>query len=286
MKSLVMPVVGLANVGKSTIINALMGDKVSIVTHKPHTTRSMVFGSKKMQGAEILFVDTPGIEKVSTKLGSLIFNSMKDYLSSLEEMLLVLDACNPRIEKFADVVSKSVVVLNKIDRVRKPKLLPIIHQLQELGAKEVFMVSANSGDGMQQLMDYLRMRVDHSAQKEKGSLYVEDVAQYACECVREKILVQFEKEIPYKIWIHTKEVHVPENSAWKIVLRIVVPKASYKPILLGKGGLQMKAIGTAARVELCAKLKQPGFLGMEIAVDEQLWQRDHVYEQLGWKTPK
>jgi|GEM_PF-2778238 len=286
MKSLVMPVVGLPNVGKSTIINALMGDKISIVTHKPHTTRSMIFGAKKTSDTEILFVDTPGIENVSTKLGSLIFKSMKQYLSSLDEMLLVLDATNPRLDQFDEVICKSVVVLNKIDRVRKPKLLPIIEQLQNLGAKEIFMVAANSGDGMNELSQYLSKRAEGAIEHKTGSLYVEDIAQFACECVREKILMHFEQEIPYKIWIYPKSVNVSENSSWKISLCIVVPKQSYKPILLGKGGQQIKTIGTAARVELCAKLKQPGYLDLEIVVDEKLWQKDLVYEQLGWKNRK
>lgn len=283
MKSLIMPIVGLPNVGKSTIINALMGEKVSIVTHKKHTTRTMNFGAKRSGDAEILFVDTPGIEDVQQKLGSMIFKSMKQYMASLDQMLLVLDASKPDIEKFQDYISKSIVVLNKIDRVRKPKLLPIINRLQELGAKQVFLISANSGDGIKELAAYLEDYKQTGFETEHGSMHSFDIGEYACECVREKILTQFEQEIPYKVFVCPKTVEVQENSAWKIIVQIIVPKKSYKPILLGKHGQQIKEIGIAARTEISAKLKQPGFLGLEIVVDEDLWKKDYVYQKLGWK---
>ena len=286
MRSLIMPVVGLPNVGKSTIINALMGKKVSIVTHKPHTTRSMIFGLRQLSGAEILFVDTPGFEQVKTKLGTMIFNSMNEYIKNLEEMMLVLNAANPQIEKFSHLVPRSIVVLNKIDYVRKPKLLPIIQQLQDLEAKQVFLVCAQSGDGIQDLANYLDIQADTSMKTPEGSLYIEDIAAYACECVREKILMQFDKEIPYKVWVYPKSVKIPKESAWNIMLNIVVPKRTYKAILLGKNGQNIKSIGMASRIELSAKLRQSGYLGLEIVIDEKLWQKDHVYEQLGWQNPK
>lgn len=283
MKSLVMPIIGLPNVGKSSIINALLGDKVSIVTHKKHTTRSFVFGAKRKSDAEILFVDTPGIEKVETKLGNMIFHSMKDYLAHTEEVLLILDANKPQIEDFADIMPKSIVVLNKVDLIRKPKLLPIIARLQELGAKEIFMTAANSGEGIKDLAKYLESRMVEAPETKYGSLFEEDIAAFACECVREKILMQCEKEIPYKVWVQPKFVHIPKNSAWKLTLKIIVPKDSYKPILIGARASRLKAIGTAVRTELSTKLKQPGFLGLEVVVDKNLWEKDFVYQQLGWK---
>lgn len=287
MKSLVLPVVGLPNVGKSTLMNALLGKKVSIVTHKKHTTRSLIFGSKEFESTQILFVDTPGFEKVNTKLGTVIFDNMKEYLKTLDEMILVLEATNPCIEKFAESIPKSIVVLNKIDRVRKPKLLPIIDQLQRLGAKAIFLISANSGDGVNDLKDYLatHSKITDVEEMEVKEPYNEDLVAFACECVREKILTQFEKEIPYKVWIEPLSHSIPKNSAWNLALKIVVPKKNYKPILLGKKGDVIKSIGIAARTEIAAKLNQPGYLSLQIVVDEDLWKKKYVYEQLGWSKP-
>ncbi|MFA6089806.1 MAG: GTPase Era [Candidatus Woesearchaeota archaeon] len=281
MKSLVMPVVGLPNVGKSTIINAVLGRKVSIVTHKPHTTRSMIFGTKQFDGAEVVFVDTPGIQKVNTKLGNMIFESMKEYLLQQDEVLLILDASRPEIEKFESIIPKSIIVLNKIDRLRKPKLLPLVQKLKEMGAKEVFFTSANLGDGIAELSEYLKNKMQDEEEHDFSTV-PEDVAYFACECVREKILVQFDEEIPYKVWIEPVSIKLPKDSAWHIELNIVVPKASYKPMLLGKKGECIKSIGVAARAELTAKFKQSGYLGLKIIVDEKLWNKDYVYSRLGW----
>jgi len=281
MKSLIMPVVGLPNVGKSSLINAILGRKVSIVTHKRHTTRSMIFGSQRYEGAEVVFVDTPGIGQVDTKLGRMIFNSMKEYLASLDEMLLVLDARKPEIEKFEEIIPKSIVVLNKIDHVSKPKLFPIIQKLQDLNVKAVFFTSANSGDGVEPLREFLKDRIKDEPEHSYDPT-PEDVVSFACECVREKILVQFEKEIPYKIWVEPSVVKLEKNSAWRLELNIYVPKASYKPIMLGKNAQILKAIGIAVRAELSAKIGHSGYLGLKIIVDEKLWQRDYVYQKLGW----
>lgn len=281
MKSLIMPVVGLPNVGKSSLMNAILGRKVSIVTHKRHTTRSMIFGTQRYEDAEVVFVDTPGISKVNTKLGTLIFNSMKEYLSSLDEMLLILDASKPEIEKFEELIPKSIVVLNKIDKVHKPKLFPIIERLKELNVKAVFFTSANSGDGIEPLAQYLKNKIQDE-EEHNFEMAPEDIAAFACECVREKILMQFDQEIPYKIWVEAPVVKLPSESAWRLELNIYVPKASYKPMLLGKNGQQIKSVGVAVRAELSSKLGQSGYLGLKIIVDEKLWERDYVYQKLGW----
>lgn len=280
--NLIFPIVGLPNVGKSTIINALLGHKISIVTHKANTTRTIIYGSQNFNGAEVLFVDTPGFSNVKTKLGAMIFDSMKDYLDGLDEMILVLDAANPQIEKFASVISKSIVILNKIDYLRKPKLLPIIAQLQSLGAIEVFLISALFQDGMADLKSYIQARCADIPTQAMNPVDV-DIKEYACECVREKLLTMLNEEIPYKIFVEAKEVHVPKDSAWRIMLNIVVPKKSYKPIILGKKSAMIKAIGIAARTEISLKLMQTGFLGLQIMVDEKLWEKAETYAKLGWK---
>ena len=280
MKSLVMPVVGMPNVGKSTIVNAILGDKVSIVTHKPHTTRSLIMGAKKYSDAEVVFVDTPGIGTLKSKLGLMITKSMQEYLNKLDEMILVLDASFPRIERFAQFVSKSIIVLNKIDRVHKPKLLPLINNLKELGAKEIFLISAKSGDGLKELTEYLHKRSLLSVDG-PYDLPKEDIVHFAAECVREKILLQCQQEVPHNIWVEPTYVKFNKDSAWNIGMNIIVPKKAYKSIIIGKGGESLKKIGMAARIELSMKLKQSGHLQLEVVLDEDLWKKDHVYQKLG-----
>ena len=282
MKALFLPVVGLPNVGKSTLINSLLGKKVSIVTHKPHTTRSLITTNDKHEGYEVFFIDTPGIEKVTTKLGRVIYDSMCEYVDDAESLLLVLDANNPSLNYFEKIISKSVVVINKVDAIRKPKLLPLIDELYKKGAKEIFMISAKTGDGLEALKDFLKITAESEEEVPSFGEFHEDIVSYACECVREKILVQADEEVPYNILIEPVKARVPLNSAWHISLKIIVPKESYKPILIGKKGSFLKAIGTAVRLELSAKLKQPGFLNLQVSCQPKLWELDSTYQKLGW----
>lgn len=280
MKCITLPIVGLPNVGKSTLMNMLVGEKISAVSHKKHTTRMIQFGAKTVNDVQVLLVDTPGFENVKTKLGGMVFSSMKKYLEEAEEMLLVLDAAYPSLEKMGQYVSKSVVVLNKIDLLRKPKLLTLIAELRDLGAKEIFMISARTGDGVDELFDYLTTHNNFIDIEEEQQ--VDDLRHFVCECVREKIFERCDQEIPYKVWIEPEVFTVPPSSAWEIHLRIVVPKDTYRPILLGKKGEMIKSIGIAARMEISSRLRQPGHLGLKIVVDEKLWKKDDVYKRLGW----
>lgn len=285
MAKISIPIVGLPNVGKSTLLNSLMGEKVSIVTHKPHTTRSIQFLSKDLDGAEVVFADTPGLDKVSNKLGTVIYNNMQSYLKSLDSMMLVLDSSNPRFESFIPYIDKSIVVLNKIDHVRKHKLLPIISSISKLNPIQVFCVCAKTGYGVKDILSYLKEaslldKVEDDFAQEYFSK--EDILTYACEVVREKILLQFEQEVPYNVFIKVKNYLLPKQSAWKLYLDIVVPKDSYKPILIGKKCDRLKNIGRAARLEISMKLRQPGFLGLQVVVDENLWKKGETYTSLGW----
>lgn len=285
MKILNMPIIGLPNVGKSSLLNALMGKKVSIVTHKPHTTRTINCVKKDIDDYEIRFIDTPGIEKIDNKLGKIIYKNMQSYLKSLDNMMLVLDATKLRLEIFSEYIERSIVVINKIDYLRKPKLLPIIERIKSFNPREVFCICAKTGDGVEEILDYLQENECFiEAQFEKVEKFDEqEILQYACECVREKILLKFEQEIPYNVFIKVVDYAIHKESAWNIALDIVVPKASYKPIIIGKKAENLKIIGQAVRLELSSKIKQPGYLKLNLVVDDNIWKKQETYSMLGWK---
>lgn len=283
-----MPIIGKANSGKSTLINAIFKEKVSIVTPKPHTTRTLIFNAKRSDNAEIMLIDTPGIGKVDTDLGKVIYKSMQEYVNDAEEMLLVLDVTREIPSEFEKFIEKSIVVLNKIDLIRKPKLLPIIERITRFNPKQIFLISAKSGDGVQDLVDYLKESAllceDIAGDISNEPSCTKDIVAYACECVREKILNTMDQEIPYKVFIEVEKVQIPENSNWDIRLKIVVPRERYKPMLIGKSGSQIKIIGEAARKELISYFKRPGFLGLKVVVNEKLWESAETYAKLGWES--
>jgi GTP-binding protein Era len=281
MRSCTIPIVGLPNVGKSTLMNSLVGDKISTITNKPHTTQSLINANKIFGDTQCIFVDTPGFEKVDTKLSKLIFALMKQYLSNLDKMLLVIDARAPKLHIFQDYIHKSIVVINKIDLVRKPKLLPLIANLQQFNPIEIFMVSARSGDGVDELSKYISQYIVQNAH-EDVQFQPQNIEDFACACVREKILQLFDQEIPYKVWIEPQYVHVPKNSAWKMTLNIIVPKINYKPMFLANHGAIMRSIGSSARMEIGMKLQQPGYLKLNIVVDKRLWEKNKIYQKLCW----
>lgn len=287
-KSLDIPIIGLPNVGKSTLLNALFGEKISIVTNKPHTTRTIDAFHKKFEDVVLDIVDTPGIKKTNSKLGKVIFRNMQSYLKSLDRMILVLDCNNLMLDIFSDFINKSIVVVNKIDNLRKPKLLPILNQISLLNPIKVFCVCARTGDGVEDLLGYLKGEISYEEASDfeimESAFDSEVILSYATECVREKMLLTFDQEIPYNVVIKVREAGVFKESAWRIFLDIIVPKESYKPIIIGKKGENLKNIGEMVRLELACKIKQPGFLGLNVVVDNNLWKRKDTYLNLGWKV--
>lgn len=281
-KSISIPVIGLPNAGKSTLINSLTGKKISIITHKPHTTRSMIIGVMKEENKEVIFIDTPGMKREKSKLSKKIYSSMQKYLKEIEECLLILDASKHSIpSEFEEIIPKSILILNKIDLVRKPKLLLLIDEISKLNPLSVFLISATEHDGIKDLKNYL-FSITKECEELESTYINQNVGEYACECVREKILSLADQEIPYQILIEPVLIDT-ESPRWHIELKIVVPKDGYKGILIGKKGEMLKNIGESARLELVSYFKRPGFLGLKIVVEKNLWEKDETYQKLGWK---
>ncbi len=273
MRSGFVTFVGRPNVGKSSLVNAICGEKVSIVSDKPQTTRHRVRGVLTRADAQLVFVDTPGLHKPVTALGRRVnataIDSVGESDSSVDVVALVLDATAPFgsgdrwVAGHLDL-PRSVVVLNKIDRASRQQVTAQLGAAAELDAEAYFPVSAKTGAGLDVLVDYLASRMPEGPQ-----LFPEDTVrdvpdeQWVAELVREQLLAVTRDELPYSI-----ATRVSEWEGSRITVEIIVERESQKGMVIGKGGQVLKRAGEAAR----RQLPEGTYLDLRVKVDKD-WQR-------------
>lgn len=284
----VIAVIGAPNAGKSTLVNALVGAKVSIVTHKVQTTRARVRGIMMQDETQLVFIDTPGIFSPRRRLDRAMVAAAWEGIEGADERILVVDApayLEGENEKGAAGKSRadtdliigglkdngvnSVLALNKIDEIARPKLLAIVQQLNETGVfSEVFMISAKNGDGLGDLKTHLVKTAP------KGPwLYPEDQLSdisdrlMAAEVTREKLFLRLHDELPYASTVETEQWK-ETKSGIRIEQTIYVERDGQKAIVLGKNGQTLKAIGKASREELSQLLDRPVHLFLHVKVRE------------------
>ena len=269
MRSGFVTLVGRPNVGKSTLVNAMCGQKVSIVSDKPQTTRTRVRGVLTTDEAQLVFVDTPGLHKPVTALGERVNATALDSLDDVDVVCLVIDATKPFGKGDQWVAShidmtKAVVILNKVDAASKDQVLAQLAALSALGASDYFPVSARKGTGITELVAHLASKM------EEGPLYYpadtvsdQPEEQWVAELVREQLLAVTHDELPYSIATRVTEWEWP-----RIRVEIVVERDSQKGMVIGKGGSVLKEAGQRAR----AQLPEGVFLELFVKVDKD-WQR-------------
>lgn len=253
-------VVGRPNAGKSTLVNALVGRKVAIVSDKPQTTRRRVLGILTRPEGQLVFVDTPGLHKPLHRLNKVMMDDALEAIREVDLRLLVLDVSVPPgggdryvLELMAKSSSPRVVVLNKIDRVDKKKLLP---RLAELGASglfdEIVPISALTGEGLDRLPELLLKYLPEGDELyEPGTVTMTEPEIHWAEVIREKLLERTREEIPYGLGVVIDEVERDESRSLTVVTAtIVVDKDNHRKIVLGAGARLLKEAGTAARLEL------------------------------------
>jgi GTP-binding protein Era len=270
--------VGRPNVGKSTLLNAIVGQKVSIVSNKPQTTRHQVRGVLQRPDAQVVFVDTPGVHKPVTALGERLNRTASEAYEGVDVVCLVLDATQPfgRGDRFvaSQLPPGFVVVVNKTDKASRARIAEQLAAAAELQAEEYFPVSARTGDGVDELVDYLVSRMP-----EGPPLYPQDVVTdmpeplWVAELVREQLLAVTREELPYSIATRVTEWEWP-----RIRVEIVVERESQKGMVIGKGGAVLKEVGIRVR----RQLPEGAHLELFVVVDKD-WQRkaDRV-ERLGY----
>jgi GTPase len=273
---------GRPNVGKSSLINTICGAKVSIVSDKPQTTRHRVRGVYNRHGAQLVFVDTPGLHKPVTALGERVNATALESLvdaGGVDVVCLVLDATAPFgsgdrwVAERVDMPS-AVVVVNKIDRAQPEQVLAMLAAASELGAESYFPVSARRGAGLDALVDHLVARVPEGLALFPADT-VRDVADevWVAELVREQLLAVTRDELPYSI-----ATRVAEWEGNRITVEIVVERESQKGMVIGKRGAVLRQVGERAR----AQLPEGTYLDLRVKVDKDWQRRPDRVERLGY----
>ncbi|MBI1278017.1 MAG: GTPase Era [Anaerolineaceae bacterium] len=296
-RSGVVAVVGRPNVGKSTLINRILGQKIAIVSPKPQTTRRQQLGIYTEAKAQILFMDTPGLHTPHHKLGEYMVGVAEEALKDGDVILWVLDiSVEPTKEdrQIAELVNKSrgntpvVLALNKVDLVDAKKREAHLDLYGELVDQDAaILVSAVNGDGVTELVDYLRESMP------LGPRYypVDQVSEVnmrfiAAEVIREKIILNTEQEIPYSVAVEVEEYKERSDTMTYISATIYIERDSQKGILIGKGGEMIKRIGSEARTELADMLGTQVYIELRVKVLKNWRMDEDLMRRLGYRLPK
>jgi GTPase len=321
LRSGFVSILGRPNAGKSTLINALVGEKIAIVTSKPQTTRTRIHGvveiparKGKHPAAQIVFVDTPGVHKPDSWLDKRMMQEVHDALESRDVVLLMVDATRrldlpqEELQKEDEAVKKRsksedafalelikkldcpvFLLINKIDLVPKEKLLPLIAQLSALHPfAEVIPISARKGDGLDRLVTRLVEYLPEGERYFPKDQFTDQPERFlVAELIRERILQETGEEVPYASAVVIERFEEPQpddkRPLTRIAAAIYCERAGQKAILIGKGGSKLKSIGTNARKEIESLLGTRVFLELHVIVEEGWRERREFVESLDWR---
>ena len=274
-KSGFVALVGRPNSGKSTLLNALVGAKVSIVTSVPQTTRNRILGIVHRPDGQVIFMDTPGIHKPLSRLNEQMMNFVRQALEERDLAVLIVDAAARfgKGDEFAlqllkKYAPKTILALNKIDIIKKPQLLPLMDRYAKLhDFEEIFPISALRGEGLADLMEAVLARLPEGPPYFPPDVYTDQPERFlAAEIVREKVIAHTQQELPYATAVLIEQFEESETLT-RIHATILVERESQRPIILGSGGQRIKQIGTEARVELEKLLPPKVFLELFVKVE-------------------
>ncbi|TAN42305.1 MAG: GTPase Era [Nitrospirae bacterium] len=289
-KSGMVALAGRPNVGKSTLLNALIGEKVSIVSPKPQTTRNRIVGIKNLPGSQIIFVDTPGIHKPQHKLGELIVAKACESVKEVDLILFMAEPEKPGkgdnfILDMVRTLNKDVFLLiNKIDNVKKPELLPVIEAYTELyDFTEIIPVSAKTGDGTDILLERIVERLPEGPKYYPDDIVTDQIERFmVAEIVREKVMQKTGDEIPYSVAVEVISWTEKKEDVILIDANIYVERDGQKGIIIGKSGRKLKEIGTAARFEAERLLGCKLFLKLWVKVKKDWRGDERALKDLGY----
>ena len=294
MKSGFIAVCGRPNAGKSTLINKIVGEKVSIVSSKPQTTRTKIIGVKTGDEYQLVLIDTPGIHKPHNKLGERMEKYIYTATQDIDCLLYVVD-CHIKdneieIEKESLEGLKTsgvpvILAVNKVDTVDKLNLLPIIDKLKNLyDFADIIPISAKQGDNLDELFGKLCEIMPEGPQFfPDDTITDQPERQIVSEFIREKALRLLNKEIPHGIAVEIEKMKEQNNGTYKILAAIYCEKQSHKGIIIGKGGEKLKQIGTNARADIERFLDAKVYLELWVRVKEDWRNRENFISDIGFE---
>jgi GTP-binding protein Era len=274
-KSGFVALVGRPNAGKSTLLNALVGAKVSIVTAVPQTTRNRILGIVHRPDAQVIFMDTPGIHKPLSRLNQQMMHFVRQALEERDLAVLIVDASQRfgKGDEFAlqllkQYAPKTILALNKIDIIKKPQLLPLMDRYAKLhDFEEIIPISALRGEGLEELMQAIVARLPEGPQYFPPDVYTDQPERFlAAEIIREMVITHTQQELPYVTAVLI-ECFEESETLTRLHATILVERESQRPIILGNGGRRIKQIGTEARVELEKLFPPKVFLELFVKIE-------------------
>jgi GTPase len=290
-KSGFIGIIGRPNVGKSTLFNAIIGEKVSIIVDKPQTTRNKITGIKNLPDAQLVFLDTPGVHKAKTPLNRAMVQAARDSFNDADILLMMVEATASvhsqdifLIEGLAEIKIPVFLIINKIDLIEKNLLLPLIDKFRTLyDYKEIFPISAIKGNGLNELLETIKSYLPEGPQYFSEDTFTDATERFiAAEFIREKIMLLTAQEVPYATAVEIDTFKEDEEkNLIRISATITVEKESQKAIMIGKKGAMLKNIGTQARLEMENLFDSKVFLELFVRVRKDWTSSDKMLQEFG-----
>jgi GTP-binding protein Era len=284
-------IIGRPNVGKSTLLNAILGEKIAIVTPKPQTTRNKIIGIHNLPYSQIIFIDTPGIHKPKHRLGEAMIKTAREALSEVDIVLFMVEAYRPRegerivLDLIRKVRMPVFLIINKIDTRKKPDILPVIEEYQHrYPFREIIPVSALKQNGLPLLIEKIYEYLPPGPKYYPDELITDQIERFmASEIIREKIMMMTKEELPHSVAVEVLKWNERTDGILAISCNIYIEREGQKAIIIGKGGSMLKAIGTAARIEIEKLLNTKVFLEIWVKVKKG-WRDDtRLLQELGYR---
>lgn len=284
-------IAGLANAGKSTLTNALVGEKVSIVSWRPQTTRNKLLGIINGDGYQMVLIDTPGIHKARNQLGTYMMKAVENSLKDVDGVVYVIDASKGLQKDDYEFLQKNaikvpiVVALNKEDCVTSKTMLDALSKLNEIdGLKAIVPISAKKKENLEPLMKEMKSFLPYGVAMYPDDIYTESSMRFmTTEIIREKALYLLDKEVPYGIGVYINKFERREDQPiYDIDADIICEKQSHKAIVIGKGGEMLKKIATSSRKDLEEMIGEQVFLTLYVRVKNEWRDDERVMRELGY----